>query len=255
MCAQTLTNNPSTAQQTIDNLLELVYPTRCLGCEKRGVLLCMACASKLMWIDSATACQRCGAPYGKLICTECYSRTGPEFFNFDAAVCALSFDETVGRLIRGYKDQGERRVAFLLASCLAAALPPAWLMWADALTFIPAQPSAQRKRGFDHIEQVATLLAPKISLPLLRLLEKAATDDQRNLGREARFQNLAGAFRVKALPPSLFARSEIRLILIDDVFTTGATLNAAAGALKLAGASQSPSQKVEIRVATVARVW
>jgi len=254
----------------LDGILELVWPTRCLGCEKPGVLLCEECALKLPFIEQTTACPRCGAPYGQLICTECYDRTGPIPLSFSAAVCAFSFDETVARLIKGYKDQGERRLAAPLALVLVQALPESWYEWADAFTFIPAGHRAYRKRGFDHMEEIATHVASSTGLEMLRLLEKTEADDQRPLGREQRFQNLEGAFRVlphtqrllNTTPAPLspaplttapfttapLSSPSLNLLLIDDVLTTGATLDAASNALISAGAG-------DIRVATVARVW
>ena len=230
----------------LDGLLELVWLTRCVACEKPGSLLCEDCASNLPYIDPATACPRCGAPFGSVICTECYSRTGPVPLSFSAAVCALSYNETVARLIRGYKDLGERRLAPLLAQVLAATAPKSWLTWADAFTYIPAGCSALRKRGFDHMEAIALQVASLIGLPVLSLLEKPEATDQRVLGRVQRYQNLTGAFRVQlAMQGACFPE---KIIMLDDVLTTGATLDAASSALLAAGAR-------EVRVATIARVW
>lgn len=233
-----------------NRLLEFVWPTRCVGCEKHGALLCGACAEELSPIDIHTACPRCGAPHGSLICTECYTRTGPVELNFSAAVCALSFNEIAARLIVCYKDQGERRLAELLASLIVDALPLSWGTWADVLMFIPAGQKAQRRRGFDHMEEVALKIAETLKLPLWDALEKLPAADQRGLNRSQRYENLIRAFAVTAEASALACTISPprNILLIDDVLTTGATLDAAAAVLKTQGAQ-------EVRVATVARVW
>jgi len=131
-----------------------------------------------------------------------------------------------------------------LASYLAAILPASWLTWADALVFVPADRAAKRRRGFDHLHEVADDLAYLTGLKLFDLLEKLPAADQRRLDREQRFINLSHAFLLTA-PAKLLPQ---HIILIDDVFTTGATLDAAASALLMHGAE-------EVRVATIARVW
>jgi ComF family protein len=226
--------------------MELVFPTRCVGCESYGVLLCGTCRAALQPIDPVTACPRCGAPYGSLVCTECTGRDGRVPFSFSAARCAFSFNETLARLVVGYKDHDERRLAACIAGFLAEALPGAWLEWADAVTYIPANRAALRRRGFDHMRDVAAALASQTGQAFAELLAKGSAGDQRALGRSQRAANLAGAFRVAATP---FARDmPAHVIVLDDVLTTGATLNAASEALVCAGV-------LEVRVATLARVW
>jgi len=156
-----------------------------------------------------------------------------------------------------YKDQGERRLAAYLASYLAATIPAPWRTWADALVFIPADRAAKRRRGFDHMEEVAEEVASLTGLLLFNLLEKLPATDQRKLGRGQRYENLQQAFLVSGqagddngypLPARQANPLPQNIILIDDVLTTGATLDAAAAALLACGAK-------EVRVVTVARVW
>jgi ComF family protein len=226
------------------DVLELLWPTRCACCERLGDLLCDSCLDALPRIDFALACPRCGAPFGRLVCTECSPAYEPIIYSFAQARCALEFTEATRRLIVAYKDGGERRLAVVLASLIAQAIPLEWRLWADAFTWIPADGEAVRRRGFDHMELIAHVLAARTGLRQVALLEKRARFDQRRLGRTERKRNMETVFAVREGGPA----SSANLILIDDVFTTGASLDAATRVLREAGFG-------EIRVATVARVW
>ncbi|MDR2587237.1 MAG: ComF family protein [Coriobacteriales bacterium] len=236
--------------------LEFVWPTRCAGCERLGALLCDECSDALPRIDQASACPRCGAPAGRLVCTECTPAYEKTAFSFTHACCALEFSELTRRVILAYKDGGERRLAPLLARLIAEAVPLEWRRWADALTWIPADPQALRRRGFDHMELIAQALAARLGLHAQPTLIKRARADQRRLGRAQRGNNARALFQVRQqqapqedLPPHHSPhRLPSRLLLIDDVFTTGATLESATRTLLSSGAR-------EVRVAAIARVW
>lgn len=129
--------------------------------------------------------------------------------------------------------------------------PRDWSQWADALTYVPASPEALRRRGFDHMERVALLCGRRLGLPVVRALASSkGTLDQRDLGRGERLANRSGSF---ALAEGIGADGDAvcmprRVILIDDVFTTGATASAASRVLLDGGAQ-------EVRVVTCCRVW
>jgi predicted amidophosphoribosyltransferase len=123
-------------------------------------------------------------------------------------------------------------------------LPASWFGWADLITWIPADKKALRRRGFDHMEHIASELARATGIPARKLLVKKASRDQRSLNLSQRKSNLAGSFTPAIsdglLPP--------HVLLVDDVFTTGATLDAAASALREGGTH-------EVRAACIARAW
>ncbi|MDR1015028.1 MAG: double zinc ribbon domain-containing protein [Coriobacteriales bacterium] len=262
--------------------LELLWPTRCVGCERLGVLLCEDCASALPFIDQGRACPRCGAPAGALVCTECAPVHERTALAFTQARCALEFAGPVPRLVVAYKDGGERRLAGLLARLVARVVTPEWRCWADVLAWVPADAAALRRRGFDHMRLVAEALGALTGLRTAPLLVKQAQLDQRLLGRRQRRENAGSVFSLHP-SPAIAQRGRAgtgqgpraagadvgkgpcaadvqgvlrggplssfgRIVLIDDVLTTGATLDAATRVLLSAGAQ-------EVRVATVARVW
>ncbi|GAC1413046.1 MAG: hypothetical protein NVSMB57_08550 [Actinomycetota bacterium] len=126
-----------------------------------------------------------------------------------------------------FKLLGERRSASALARAMLRACPqPA----PPAITFVPATRRSVRERGFNQSETLARAVARLTGARLVKALAKSRdNEDLASLGRESRRSALAGAFRAKA------SLSE-PVLLIDDIFTTGATADACASALKEAGA-------------------
>lgn len=225
---------------------EVLWPTRCVGCDATGILLCPDCEAKLPLIDRASACPSCGAPFGSLVCTECAAITAEKPFPFAATRAVGTFEDTLARMLTIYKDEGERRLCAPIARLLAQAAGEDWRIWADLVVFVPASPKAFRRRGFDHMADIADEMAGMCHLEVCDALVCKGKADQRLLGREERADNVEGAFRlVDCMGPLLAGRN---VLLIDDVFTTGATLSAASEALSKASVR-------EIRVVVAARVW
>jgi len=218
----------------LDDLVELLFPLRCAGCDAPGTLLCKHCSDALPLIDATTACRRCGAPADGE-CSECRGRT----FSFASARAVAVFMPPMSDLIRVYKDAGERRVVPVMADLLASSIPDQRGAL-DAIVPVPPRPSALRARGFDHIGMLAEALASKSGLPVSRCLVAGDARDQRGLGRQERADNARQRFSFVPCPPPA------RVLLLDDVFTTGATLDACADRLIAAGVS-------EVRVLTLAR--
>lgn len=221
----------------LEGLAELVAPTRCAGCELPGRLLCDVCEREATALVAEQACGRCAAPHGRLVCTECWNRT----FSFEAA---LSLGELAGPLARAvvlHKDASERRLGPYLGTLLAERADREWPGWASVATWIPPTAAALGRRGFDHAHGLAAPLGGQLGVPVTRLLDRRSGADQRALGRRARARNATGAFVARANVAG-------RVLLVDDVLTTGSTVDAAAAALLAAGADA-------VRVAVVARAW
>ena len=237
-----------------EGVADLLYPHRCVLCDLPGTVLCESCMSKLDLIDTSEACPACGAPHGRESCTECFHvRVEAGGFSFSGARAAGSFDAAFSRIITAYKDLGERGLAEPIGRLMAAAAGPDWRAWADAVTFVPASRDAFIRRGFDHMHDVAKRFADHVRAPLFDVLIRDASSsvDQRALSREERRANAARSFTVAGGEKGmrLLAGLEGRhVILLDDVFTTGATLDAASRALLDRGVG-------EVRVCVLARVW
>ena len=261
--------------------LEALSPTRCASCERPGALVCERCEQGIVRIDPALSCTRCGAPFGSLICTECGPQRGfePDLepgaapspgaatsstsssapsaasrppLAMDRCLAAAVFAGPPARIVRAYKDGGERRLApWIARELLATALraereaPERYggiLSGAAGIVFVPVTAEAYCRRGFDHMELVARELAAAAEKPLVDALVKHGRADQRALGRQGRLSSAGGAYE------TVLDVAGLDLLLVDDVITTGATVSAAAAALKRAGAGR-------VDVLAFARVW
>ena len=232
-----------------EGLAEALWPTRCVGCDQPGELLCERCRAALPWVEQRLACPVCGAPYGRLTCTECAGGWVTR-----SMVAALGFAGAPARMVTCLKDGHELRLAPVMAAAMLTALEEASAWPApdgdprfsadaiDGVCFVPATAAAFSRRGFDHMELVARELCEASGLALADVLVRPSARDQRALGREERAANLEGTMR------ACEDVSGMRLLVIDDVATTGASLNEAARALLARGAAS-------VSACALARVW
>ncbi|MGI6591217.1 MAG: ComF family protein [Eggerthellaceae bacterium] len=230
-------------------LQELVWTTRCVICDTPGELICAECARALPYIDLWQACPRCGTPFGRLICTECnhlmLAKRGRQALPYERCTSAVIHTDAVRHIVTAFKDGGERRLAPLIAAYSAATVSPGISHTNAVLTFIPSTNRARRQRGFDHTEETARFLAVHLHLPLARIFSRPRGRDQRGLSREERQLNMAGKLQIR---PYWQGRLPRRVIVYDDVYTTGATLFAASDALRTGGCTV-------VRCVTFSRVW
>jgi ComF family protein len=156
---------------------------------------------------------------------------------FARARAAVAYDAPVRRIVGAWKERGLRRLAAWAATVVAEAVAPSR---SDVLTYVPADRDRRLQRGHHAAEALARELARTWGIGLEPTLERVrGSPRQRGLSRIERRRNAAAAFTAVALPPP-------RVLLVDDVYTTGATANAAAAALRKAGAR-------EVEVVTFAR--
>ena len=215
------------AASCFGNLAAFALPSRCPGCGAPTAperLLCPRC-----WVAVPGAglvlCARClgleREPVG------CARHPG---FRVGAA---WVYDERAALVIGAFKYAGRTDLAAPLAVELARApLPDAR---PELVTEAPLHPARRRERGYDQAALLAEALAARLGVPFLpgALERTRATPAQARLGARRRRANLAGAMRVRR-PQSLKGR---RVLVVDDVITTGATLEACLGALEACGAS------------------
>ncbi|MBI2055220.1 MAG: ComF family protein [Candidatus Sungbacteria bacterium] len=217
----------------LDFCFDILFPKYCAGCHAEGSFLCDKCRKNIVAVGSICfVCER-RSPQG-LICENCKSLTRLRRF-----VSPLFYrDPIVRELIRLYKYEGVKEIGEILAGyIIEAAMLYAVPLLADALLVpIPLHKKRLRERGFNQAELMAKKLGRawglKIATDILMRTEyrKPQTEIKR---REERLENAKGIYKINKSPPP----GKI-MILVDDVATTGATLEEAARVLKNAGAKQ-----------------
>ena len=209
-----------------ERALDLVFPPRCAGCGARGHLLCPACMAAIAYLQPPT-CPKCGRRTARPgICPYC--RAYPNAL--DGMVAATEFAGPVRECIHALKYEGQRGYATVLAETARTALTR--LPVSDAIVPVPLARERQRARGFNQSLLIARHLAGD-TLPVMPtwLARTRNTPPQVGQDREARHANVADAF---ACPDPTTIHGQ-RVLLLDDVATTGATLDACARALHASG--------------------
>ena len=208
-----------------------VFPPRCLLCGEPGVNgrdLCPACTAALPW--NASACLRCALPLpAPATCGACLQKPPPMDETHAVFVYGFPLDRLVPRLKFHNDLAAGRLLSELMAEALCALPRPA------ALVPVPLHDTRLGRRGYDQALELAAPLAQRLRIPLLAdaLRRTRATSPQSELDAAARQRNLRRAFTVHA-----DAALPDHVVLVDDVMTTGATLEAAARALRRAGVSR-----------------
>jgi ComF family protein len=215
----------------LDRLLDAVFPKRCAGCGAGPWPFCRRCLGELVPLGRPW-CERCGAPATspRRSCRHC----PPD--PIAVARSAFLFDGPARRAVHRLKFSGWRPVA----EALGAAMAEAWDGPAEVVTWVPLARRRRADRGFDQALALARVVGRRFDVPVRPLLRRVSDGGQqaRRGGSERRLA-VRGAFHARTGAPP-------RVLLVDDVLTTGATAAACAQALAGSGAR-------EVSVLTAAR--
>lgn len=226
---------PQRAQELLRDGLDLLFPPRCAGCQRGGHLLCPDCLRTMQPL-TPPLCQRCGSPLAFPAggCTFCLHND----LRFHGLRCVNLYQGPLRSAIHAFKYQGEQRLAEPLGLLLAWAFTR-YHMRADAFVPLPLHEQRQRERGYNQATLLTRVCTAYLKVPCLEdcLIRWRPTRAQVGLSVQERRQNVAEAF---ALAPSAYAHrlAGCTIFLIDDVSTTGATLEACAAPLYACGVAE-----------------
>lgn len=201
----------------LDLIAHLLYPWKCVFCESvlKDTDICHECEKKLPYTVGDSAMQK--------------------FPFIDKCVSPLYYNDKVRASVHRYKFGGcsaySRRYGILMSDCVENNLDCRSI---DVISWIPLSKKRLRQRGYDQARLLAEEIAAKTGLPCRQLLQKVKNNSAQSLTRDAkqRRENVAGVY---ALDDGADV-SGLRILLVDDVVTTGATMSEAARILRKAGA-------------------
>jgi len=222
----------SLPQRVKEWLLDLIFPLACAGCNAEGALLCGECRQTLE--RRPPSCFVCHLRnFSGVLCAACGSATHLRRF-----IAPLSYrDPRVRELVHQFKYGGVRSLAEMFGDEIASHLAAYRIRFPQnsVLVPIPLHPSRQRERGFNQSALIAEAVGRRAGLRVAPLLIRCRrTDPQVGMhSHEERRRNVADTFSVRQPAETISGK---RVILVDDVATSGATLAEAARVLREAGA-------------------
>lgn len=209
---------------------ELIYPTRCVHCKRLGPILCQTCIAESARLDDRV-CRRCSAPLVTAsVCGACAFRQ----VAVSTTVALFAFDGAVRDAVHGLKYNDLRSLAPLMGRLMASEPKVAALQF-DAVVPVPLHPKKARRRGYNQAELLAREIASALDVRLDTESLQRVVDTPPLARTTSRVEREAGVRDAFLASPR--ARSR-RILLVDDVTTTGSTLRECATALLAEGAAE-----------------
>lgn len=222
-------------------LLDLLFPTRCIGCNTLGMALCAHCRQQLS-IESLQRCPICqtAVTLAGEVCYSCRSHPVPLD---QLIVCSDYHHPLIHRMIHRFKYQSAVSLAHPLSAIMVRALTSHAVTIPDVLIPVPLHPHRKRWRGYNQSElmcrSISQQLTPGLPISVMESVvqRKKRTYSQMTLQHaDDRWKNVQDAFSLKETEASILKHK--RILLIDDVCTTGATLFSVANVLRQANPKQ-----------------
>lgn len=225
-------------------LLESLYPRRCPVCDEivalGETLICTGCLKQISWV-TGPACKACGREVSQErteYCPDCMRRR----HSFDRGMSLCNYNQITSRSMARIKYQGRREYLDFYGTAIAEQLGKGLAAFgAEWLVPVPIHPARERTRGFNQAQVLAERISSemerlyKVKIPVENdlLYRRKKTLPQKDLNPEARLKNLEEAFEAGEISGDIR-----RVILVDDIYTTGSTADACAKVLKRAGVKE-----------------
>jgi len=213
----------------VEKCVDIFFPRFCAGCGQEGSVWCQGCEQALLLPAPDPACPFCHTPGSDRTCASCREQT---FVDGLTTMSSYAFP-ALRDVLTTWKYHGDEACAVVLERWVRSAaprlrIPPGM----NAVTHVPLHPARARQRGFDQGQRIAEMISHVINLPRKDLLaRRRRTASQAGVVSSSRLVgDMDGVFEAHDVP--------LRVLLCDDVFTSGATMDAAAKCLKEAGAME-----------------
>lgn len=216
--------------QVFKTIINAIFPQRCISCGEiigKGEFLCEYCFAFIERIDFAKVCERCGLPKSKC---ECMRRV----FHFNSVIAPFVNDKIAKAAMYRYKFQRLNVCSGFFAAEMAKTVKIFYKdKQFDGITSVPMHTLKKLKRGFNQSEELAKGLSKMLGIPLYDnlLSVKYTSKKQHNMPLKDRFQNVKGKYHYN------YKVTGKNILLVDDIKTTGATVDECAKQLLLAGAN------------------
>lgn len=225
-------------EKIVSTILDILYPRRCPLCgeilSKKNLTVCEFCRQSVNLV-SEPFCMKCGKPIRNReqeYCQDCESHA----HSFLEGRAAFPYTGKIQKSILNLKLHNCRSYGQFFSGAMAAVFKHYEIRWQiDIICPIPLHRRKRKFRGFNQAELLAKPIGEAFSIPVIPdlLVKTEETRDQKNLDRKTRQKNLKKAFKIGPHDVKLK-----RILLVDDIYTTGSTIDAAASVLKEAGASE-----------------
>lgn len=221
-------------------ILDIIYPVRCPVCKEivipKGDRICPSCKGKLPYI-SEPRCMKCSKPIEqeeKEFCSDC-ERKG---YHYDRGHAVWIYDDLMKESIADYKYRGKKEYArFYIDEIIRIYGEYVRKLSPDALVPIPLHRSKYLERGYNQADILARGIGKELGIPVLSdlLIRNKKTMPQKKLSDKERLRNLLEAFQYNGKAAMGYRHKIKRVLLVDDIYTTGSTVEACANVLKAQG--------------------
>ena len=224
-------------------ILDIIYPVRCPVCGEivvpKGELICKVCQEKLVYI-SEPRCKKCSKPIEldeKEYCSDCERKS----FHFDRGYAVWVYDDVMKQSIANFKYRNKKEYAdFYVREMLRVYKDKIQKRSPDAIVPVPIHISKYIDRGYNQADILARGLGKELQIPVLSdmLLRSKKTLPQKKLDDKERLRNLMKAFQLNEKLVATYPKSTSRILLVDDIYTTGSTIEACTNVLKSSGVKE-----------------
>lgn len=224
----------------LQTILDMIYPVRCPVCDEivlpKEQMICKACQKKLIYVNGPS-CLRCGKPIAieeQEYCSDCERKK----HHYEKGFAVWVYNEAMKNSIAGFKYRNKKEYGrFYIHEMVRIYTERLQRLSVDAIIPVPLHRSRYLERGYNQAELLAKGIGRSLQIPVITklLLRSKKTLPQKKLGDKERLNNLSEAFGVNDKFKDYELTKLKRVLLVDDIYTTGSTIEACTNSLKSFG--------------------